>query len=118
MENVTEEKKPTLRDIRRAALIKLSDKAREIREEAGAEEYLNDIIIREFYQKDGHEEFHLLSAWNELGYKVKKGSKAFTIWGRKRKKEADPEAQGEEAKTYEFFPLAYLFSNLQVEKEK
>lgn len=109
-----EEKTLSRRDIRRKELIKLSKIARAKRDEEGLDCTLNEIIIDDFYTDDEHQEFHLLRDWNEKGYKVKKGSKAFTIWGKKRTVEnTDPDSEEDE---YKFFPLAYLFSNAQVEK--
>ncbi len=117
METTATEVQPTRREIRRKKLIALSQKARAIREENGTDEYLNDIIIEEFYSKDGHEEFHLMHEWNKRGYQVKKGSTAFVVWGKRRKVEVAPNDESPEGTSYKYFPLAYLFSNLQVEKK-
>lgn len=113
---------------KREYLRKLSEKARIIKElntqEAESPEQaalweemrINDIIIKEFYTKDGNVEFHLYKQWKELGYQVKKGSKAFVIWGRKRKGQKPIENAKGEKDEFKFYPLAYLFSNKQVEK--
>lgn len=113
---------------KREYLRRLSVKAREIKEqniqEAESPEdaflweemRINDIIIKEFYCKDGNVEFHLYKQWKELGYQVKKGSKAFVIWGRKRKGQKPIENEKGEKDEFKFYPLAYLFSNNQVEK--
>ena len=83
----------------------------------GDDRNVNTIILEDFYSQDGHEEFNLFREWKEQGYKIKKGSRAFTIWGRRRKG-TKAEAESEEEKEFKFFPLAYLFSNKQVEKVK
>lgn len=76
---------------------------------------LNSIIIELFYKKNGNTEFKTFAQWKREEKKVKKGSKGFIIWGRplgvqqeEKKEEAD-----DESGTY--FPVSYLFSNLQVE---
>lgn len=106
---------------KRAKLIQLSNKAREMREELEEleGETINSIVIDYFYKDINHQQFETYRQWRELGYQVKKGSKAFVIWGRKRKAQKQ-EKEKEEKDEYKFFPLAYLFSNAQVEpiKEK
>ena len=81
---------------------------------------INSIIIDKFYTDEENKEFHTFYDWKKEGKKVKKGEKAFLIWGRKRKTEQEGPAQveqGEDTKNaFSFFPLAYLFSNKQVER--
>ncbi|WP_372744282.1 ArdC-like ssDNA-binding domain-containing protein [Lutibacter sp.] len=79
---------------------------------------VNDIIIDHFYKDDNNTEFHSYKGWQELGYQVKKGSKAFLIWGRKRENISQEQASAEEKDQYKFFPLAFIFSNNQVEPIK
>ncbi len=79
---------------------------------------LNSIIIDRFYKKDGHEDFRTFGEWKQSGFKVKKGSRGFIIWGRpigNQKAEKGEEASDED---YSYFPVCYLFSNLQVEAGK
>lgn len=115
---IKDESWKTRKDERRNKLIELSNEARAIRDEEGLECPLNDIIIERFYSDESHTEFHTFNGWRKLGYKVTKGSEAFVIWGKKRKVEVaqSEETENEEEKSYKFFPLAYLFSNQQVEK--
>lgn len=101
------------RDMKRRQLVELSQLARKVREAEGLTCSLNQIIIERFYKSGEHQEFALLRAWNERGYKVKKGSQAFVIWGKKRKA-TRKEQENEEESNYKFYPLAYLFSNAQV----
>ena len=105
----------------------LSEKARDLRQhlinkaptleqaEALAELRVNDILIEHFYKDEENNEFHSYKGWQELGYQVKKGSKSFVIWGRKRQNIDDKKAATEEKDQYKFFPLAFIFSNNQVE---
>jgi hypothetical protein len=47
---------------------------------------------------------------------VQRGSKAFVLWSKKRKaqKEVQTDKGEPEEREYDFFPIAYLFSDLQV----
>ncbi|WP_099463388.1 ArdC-like ssDNA-binding domain-containing protein [Parabacteroides provencensis] len=120
-------------DVRRAALIELSVKARAYREEqlskAETEQQLlywssiriNDIIAEWYRQESGATEFKTFAQWKASGYNIKKGSKAFILWSKKKNVTKPGEAtekntEPTEETAYEFFPIAYLFSNLQVEK--
>lgn len=117
-------------DIRREVLIQLSVKARKFREEqlqkAKSEKELlywscmrvNDIIAQWYKEDSGATVFKTFNQWKNEGYKIKKGSKAFVLWSKKTKATKHGETQSGEPTTddYEFFPIAYLFSDLQVEK--
>lgn len=119
-------------DIRRDVLIQLSVRARSYREEqlhkAETEKELlywssvriNDIIAQWYRDESGATTFKTFKQWKESGFSIKKGSKAFILWAKKRKasKQGEQLQQGEEPsiENYEFFPIAYLFSDLQVEK--
>lgn len=106
----------------------LSEQARELRQhlinkaptlekaEALNELRINDIIIEHFYKDAQNQDFNTYKGWQDLGFQVKKGSKSFVIWGRKRKNIDDKKAANEEKDQYKFFPLAFIFSNNQVEK--
>lgn len=77
-----------------------------------------------YYASLGHTTLNSYNKWKEQGFQVKKNSKALLFWG-----EPKPFSKGVEIKTPHtppkkdakedddptFFPLAYLFSNLQVE---
>lgn len=100
-------------------LSKIAAELREHNEEFQDCETLNEIIIDVFYKKGENKEFHSFVGWKEKGYRVKKGETAFLIWGKPRKKQGkeDEKKDDEEEKPgAEFFPLAYIFSNNQVEK--
>ena len=82
--------------------------------QAGAVDTVNEFVIKTHYQKDGHELFKTFNEWVADGYRIKKGSKAFVVWGRpKRSQKIQPESEQDE---YNYFPICYLFSNLQVER--
>ncbi len=132
MENQKEEKKEERKiNPKREELKAISQKAKKLRdewaenlekqerfEESAMVESMtvNSIIIDKFYKDEENKEFHTFYDWKKEGKKVKKGEKAFLIWGRKRKTEQEEPTQGEDPKkSFSFYPLAYLFSNKQVE---
>lgn len=80
---------------------------------------VNDIIIKYFYKNDQNTEFHTFKGWLSNGHAVKKGEKAFLVWG--RPKAVQDKAQGKENDDdTDFYPISFIFSNAQVEplKEK
>lgn len=81
---------------------------------------VNAAIIAEFHRKDGHEIFHTYKQWQEQGYQVKKGSKAFHIWSRPIDaiKAEESQAPATEEGERKYFAVAFLFSNAQVEQIK
>ena len=102
---------------KRKVLISLSEEARAIREERDEDCTINHILITEFYQNDENTTFKTFGEWRKAGFSIIKGSKAFLIWGSKRKVEKQNE-NSEEPDQYKFFPVCYLFSNAQVKKSK
>jgi hypothetical protein len=82
---------------------------------------VNEILIEEIYTDDLNYDFNTLHNWSKKGYKVKKGSISFAVWG-KPKASQELEKKGVEASPDDeidnFYPLCYLFSNAQVEKRK
>ncbi|MGV0995505.1 ArdC-like ssDNA-binding domain-containing protein [Empedobacter falsenii] len=97
---------------KRQKLIHLSNLAKVYQEEY-PEMKINEILVKFMYRNSMHNEFLTFKGWKEKGFKVKKGEKAFLVWGKKRKKEVE---ENEEAKEFSFFPLAFIFSNAQVEQ--
>ncbi len=78
---------------------------------------VNDALV-DIYRKQGHTELHSYKQWKERGFQVKRGSKALLLWGEPRNggKQEKPEKKDEgNEDEYKFFPLAYVFSQLQVE---
>ncbi len=95
-------------------LIQLSKqvKKRDLHNELGS---VNEAL-KAVYAEQGHFEFNTYQGWKEMGKQVKKGEKALLFWGRPRKgkDKEKPLANSDDFKEYEFFPLAYLFSQKQV----
>ena len=87
----------------------------------GAISTINSALI-ESYTNETHQVFKSYRGWLAEGYQVKKGEKAFLIWGSpqklKPKKEPTQATQGDTEKDSEFFPLAFVFSNAQVEERR
>jgi len=82
----------------------------------GAFDTVNEAIIETIYKNDGHTHFNTFFGWKLDGFNVKKGSKAFLVWGKPRKVKKQEVQEGEKDE-FSHFPLAYLFSNLQVEPQ-
>lgn len=81
---------------------------------SGACGTINEALI-DIYRNDGHEEIHSFKKWIERGFCVRRGEKALLLWGEPRKGgKQEKEAEGEEDE-FKFFPLAYVFSNKQVD---
>lgn len=90
---------------------------------------LNYFIVKYIYTPQGEKkEFKTFHEWKAEGASVKKGEKAFLIWGQPRKgvkygeeteqatnTPKEPQTEAEKlAREYDFFPLCYLFSEDQV----
>lgn len=105
---------------RRNALRDLSNTLQKFAKAAGMEENPNELL-RNYYAQAGHTELKSFEEWKKAGFYVKKGEKAILLWGRprtKRKKKENTNEQNESEETEEeFFPVAYLFSQKQVEKK-
>lgn len=79
---------------------------------------INDVLAMWYKESTGATDFKTFNQWKEEGYNVKKGEKAFVLWSKKRQATAaQEENKNEDPESYEFFPIAYLFSDLQVEKQ-
>lgn len=98
----------------RQKLKALSQKAKAVQDE-NPEMRINEILVS-FYTNPKNQIFKTLNDWKKEGFRVKKGSKAFLIWGRKRK--ASNHTKDTEKDEFQFFPLCYIFSNDQVEPAK
>lgn len=95
--------------------LKALSKAAAMLVKEGAADSINDALVM-LYKEQGHEEVHKFKKWLELGYVVRRGEKALLLWGQPRNgsnQEKQTEADQDE---YKFFPLAYVFSNKQVER--
>jgi len=97
--------------LKREELKLLSQKAKAIKEERQLST-LNQALITGIYQDEKHQDFNSYRGWTELGYQVKRGAKAFLVWG--KPEEVNSDVEGE---VYTRFPLRFLFSNAQVFKK-
>lgn len=72
--------------------------------------------LKILYANQGHTILKTLRQWNKEGKHVKKGEKALCLWGRPKQQEQEPEPTdtAEEHDPLNFYPLCYVFSNLQV----
>ena len=77
--------------------------------DAGDFTHVNAAIVATYKATGIHTEFKTIRQWNEEGRRVKKGSKAFVVWGSPKKTKRD-----EDEDEYSFFPLCYLFSDQQL----
>ncbi len=71
-----------------------------------------------YYAELGHKVLKSYRRWKEAGYQVKRGSKALLMWGEPKPIKKGEEPQATEEQEEHFFPVAYVFSNLQVEQIK
>jgi len=100
---------------KRAKLRLLSKSAKEL-VEMGEAESINEGLIK-IYAVDGHLNLKSFKEWLKFGKVVKKGEKALLLWGKPLRKKNDFVPNQEVLDEYDFFPLAYVFSNLQVEQK-
>ena len=102
---------------RRAKLRELS-KIAKMRMSADCEGMtVNEILIEEFYTDEENHDFKTLHQWSKDGFKVKKGSQSFLVWGKPRpitKGAENTPNKATEDEESDFYPLCYLFSNAQV----
>jgi len=81
----------------------------------GKYQNINTAIYEEIYRAEGHTELKTFWDWKKEGKSVLKGAKALVLWGSPRKgKVKDATAEGTEGEEYDFWPIAYVFSNQQV----
>jgi len=96
---------------RRDILREQTQAAREL-VKAGEYPTVNAALLAMYRKADGLAEdtvFKLFSQWKARGHRVKKGSKGYPVWG------APKERKAPDGTTYEYYPVAYLFTNFQVE---
>ncbi len=82
---------------------------------------INDAIVETLYKDETNKEFKSYRQWKKEGYQVKKGEKAFLLWARPKQIQK-PMEEGKKSEDLEdmvkYFPIAYLFSNAQVDSMK
>ena len=103
---------------KRERLKKLSSVAAQMVEE-NPEEYptINAALVG-IYNEQGHTEIHSFKKWLERGYVVRRGEKALLLWGEPKKALKQEKEKENEKDEFKFFPLAYVFSQKQVEPMK
>lgn len=84
---------------------------------AGVYHTVNEGLVA-MYAEQGHTEIHSFKKWLEKGYCVRKGEKALLLWGEPRKAFNQEKKDDKEKDEFSFFPLAYVFSQKQVEPLK
>ena len=80
----------------------------------GAISSVNEGLVN-YYREQGHAVLKSYKQWHDEGFQVKKGSKALLLWGEPKPIKKQIEELKQEDKEDSFFPLAFVFSNLQVE---
>lgn len=72
--------------------------------------------LAKIYADEGHTTLKSFKQWLADGFAPKKGSKALLLWGApvKNEQQEQPPAEGEKEKS--FFPVAFVFSQMQVIK--
>jgi hypothetical protein len=127
-----ETKELTNRQLQFFRLTKASEAARKIKEQLVKEapteakalflatRPLNYFILNFVYRTNGITDFKKFNEWKQEGATVKKGEKAYPIWGQPvgKQKEDEAKSKGENytasEEENERYPLCYVFSNLQV----
>ena len=80
-----------------------------------------NFLLREWYAADGHKELKTFEQWKEAGYFVRKGEKALLLWGHPKPSKqalttATEKGKPEDDAENDFYPIAYVFSNMQVKQ--
>jgi hypothetical protein len=85
--------------------------------ETGQFTTINEAILNGIYKTDNPQiqEFKTFNQWKNEGKKIKKGAKGFVIWGKPKKAQAEKPDTKSEEENYKYWPMCYLFSNLQIE---
>jgi len=106
---------------KRKVLQTLSHTAKQLADEQGItseDMTVNDMIMNFIYNPDESFVFKSFGSWKKEGFTIKKGSKAYLLWGQpiNSNKEETSTEQKEESNKGPFFPLAYIFRNDQAIK--
>lgn len=78
---------------------------------------INEALVA-MYAEQGHTEIHSFKHWLTLGFVVRKGEKALLLWGEPLKGGKQEKEENSDDEEYKFFPLAYVFSQQQVQPLK
>ncbi len=85
-----------------------------VRVEEGEYATINEGLV-DMYTAQGHTEIHSFKQWLSLGKVVRKGEKALLLWGEPVNSNKQEKQEGKDDEDFKFVPLAYVFSQLQVE---
>ena len=112
MENIFDTAK-TIQE-KRTILKGLSKPLQELVKE-GAIPSVNDGL-KNIYAQSGHLELKTLKQWNTEGKNIRKGSHALCLWGAPKQAERvqQEDSESEDNDTLNFYPICFVFSNLQV----
>lgn len=93
------------------------------RMEADLEGYtVNEALIQMYREANPKiKEFKTLKEWNKLGFSVSKGETALLVWGRPnqaQEEQEQAELQSQDDNEELFYPLCYLFTDLQVKQRE
>lgn len=84
--------------------------------EMGEAESVNDGLLLLYDKEQGQTcDYNTFNQWKEKGFTILKGARAFCVWGQPRNASQTPEGS-EEPEEYKYWPICYLFSDLQVTK--
>lgn len=97
---------------KRKNLVELSRQAKALRDNENIDGSINYMLLNYLYDTNDANEFKTFAEWKAEGYSIRKGAKAFTAWGKPKEK------KNENGEVTKFFPITYLFSNLQVYKKE
>lgn len=81
---------------------------------SGMYDSVNEGLV-DMYAKQGHTTLHSFKAWLAEGYVVKKGEKALLLWAQPRTAPNKEKIKADDKDEFSFFPLAFVFSQLQVQ---
>lgn len=99
--------------LKRKQLIELSNLVRPLVQE-GEFDTVNEAIKEQYLEQYPEiEVFKTFHQWKQGGATVRKGEKAFLVWGQPRRVEQVPEGS-DEPEEFKYWPLCYLFANTQV----
>lgn len=81
----------------------------------GALSSVNDGL-KGIYAESGHTELKTLKQWNKEGKNIKKGTHALCLWGapKQRERQSEEVLEDDDNDTMNFYPICFVFSNLQV----
>lgn len=116
MENIFDSAK-TIQEKR--AILKGLSKPLQVLVKEGAIDSVNEGL-KEIYAQSGHTYLKTLKQWNKEGKRIVKGSHALCLWGAPKQidKQQQEDNQDEDTDPADFYPICFVFSNLQVHEKE